>query len=124
MAAAEGIAVARLQKPAELSIRRWPEHEVEHNLDADGIGRPAIAYGVHPNRPNAGLKLYARRQIKRLLKYEVRVPFGLTSAEQSGDAGFDYEPIFDRSEFNGCNRAETYAPGEGRLARVRLAVKS
>jgi hypothetical protein len=55
--AGQRVRVARLQEPTVFSIRRWPEHEVEHGLGADAVGCFAPTDGVHPDRPNAGFKL-------------------------------------------------------------------
>src|SRR5262249_40814610 len=67
MARAEGIGVTRLQNPAEISIRRRPEHEVSHDLGSNSIRYSAAADRMYPHRPYAGLKLHSWRKIKRLL---------------------------------------------------------
>jgi hypothetical protein len=48
MAVTERVAVARFQKPIELSIRRRPEHEIEHGLGSDRIVSSQISIGGSP----------------------------------------------------------------------------
>jgi hypothetical protein len=109
VAATERVSVTWFQKPTELSIRRRPEHEVRHGLRPDSVGSSAAAYRAYPHRTYAGFKLHSRRQIKRLLEYEVRVPFGLSVAKQGLNARFNFEPILNRRKFNRRSRTEASA---------------
>src|ERR1700691_2937593 len=109
MAGAERVSVTWLQKPAELPVRRWPKHEVRDGLGPDSIGNSAAACRAYPHRTYAGFKLHGWRQIKRLLEYKIRIPFGLSAAKQGLNAGLYFEPILDRRKFDRRRRAEAGA---------------
>jgi hypothetical protein len=103
MATDEAVAIARLQKPSELSIRRRPEHEIAGDLDA--CFRRAAKCGT-PLRAGTDHKLNFIREGEWLFEENVGVPFANAFTEHRTGANFDFQPIFDWCELNGGGGAK------------------
>src|ERR1700733_11000487 len=107
MSLAERVAVARFHKPAVLSIRCRPEHEIGRDLTSNfgPVSRK------RPFRPNTDHELDLIGQGERLLEQKIGAPLCLTTAKQRRDAPLYFQPILDGGKFYGGRRAETGTAG-------------
>src|ERR1700693_2863469 len=101
----EGIAVARLQKPPELSLRRRPKHEIERERAGNFHGPRRVCQF----RPDTNHELDGLGQGERLFEQKIDAPFGPAIAKQGRKARFEFQPFFERLYFHGYRRAETKA---------------
>jgi hypothetical protein len=93
----EGVAIGRLHKPAEFSIRRRPEHEIERHLAGNFR---AAACCVGPLRSDTEHELDLVGQRERFLEQKIGAPLGVTGAKQGRDTRLDFQPILDRGELD------------------------
>jgi hypothetical protein len=113
MPTVERVTVGRFQKPAELSIWRRPEHEIERCLSGNfcSISRE------RPSRSDANHELDFIGESEGLLEQKIGVSLCLTTNKQRRHARLDFEPFLDRGKFYGGGRAETRSAGETPFTR-------
>ena len=73
---------------------------------ARGVGGRAGFPGVNPLGTGARHKLNFPGEAPGLFEKQIGAPFGRMAAEKRRDAGFKFEPVFDRSDFHGDGGAE------------------
>src|ERR1700726_3875446 len=103
MPSAERVAVGRFQKPSELSIRCWPEHEIEHGL----AGNFCPLFRKRPFRSGADHEFKRIGQGEGFFEHKIGAPLCVAAAKPRRDTRLDFEPIFYRSKFYGGCRTET-----------------
>ena len=98
--------IAGFEVPTESTLRGRPEHEIQYDFSASGVGGHAVFRRMNPLRTNAQHELHFLRERPRLLEQKVDVPFCRVMGEKRRNSRLKFQPVLYRCNFNRDGRAE------------------